>query len=94
MLKNKTHKNGQKTYDLTNGVMTVFFKTGLVKAQGPFVDHHMEGEWMFYRNSGELWQIGHFKHNQKHGKFTRFEISGQIEKQESFVEGKPDKSGG
>ena len=91
MLKQKTYKNGQKTYELLNDMMTVYFKDGLVKAQGPFIDNQMEGEWMFYRQSGELWTIGHFKNNQKHGLWTRFDRLGNIEKKEMFVLGKVDK---
>ncbi len=91
MLKNETYKNGQKTYELKNHVMTVFFKTGLVKAQGPFHDNKMEGEWMFYRKSGELWQIGHFKNNKKHGLWIRYDCGGQVDKREQFANGKVDK---
>ena len=88
MLKNEVYKNGQKTYELKNHVMTVFFKTGIIKAQGPFANNKMEGEWMFYRASGELWQIGHFKSNLKHGLWTRFTNDGKIEKKERYAEGK------
>ncbi len=89
MLKNKTYANGQKTYELKDHKMTVFFKNGLVKAQGLLENNLMEGEWMFYRNSGELWQIGHFTHNQKHGTWTRFDRAGKVEKKEEFAFGKP-----
>lgn len=91
MIKNKYYKNGQKTYELSNDVMIVYFKTGIVKAQGPFINKMMEGEWMFYRLSGELWQIGHFKHNVKHGLWIRFDRDGQLEKKENYIEGKIDK---
>ncbi len=87
MLKNTTYKNGQKPYELIDHVMTVFFNTGIIKARGPFANNKMEGEWMFYRKSGELWQIGHFDANQKHGLWTRFDRNGQVDKKETFAHG-------
>lgn len=94
VLKDETYKNGQKTYHLKNHIMTVFFKSGLIKARGPFADNKMEGEWMFYRKSGELWQIGHFKNNKKHGLWTRFKLGGRVEKKEQYMNGKIDKTRG
>ena len=91
MLKQKTYKNGQKTYELKDQVMTVFFNNGLIKARGPFVDRQMEGEWMFYKKSGELWQIGHFLHNQKHGEWIYYTKEGNVEKKAQFMNGKQKK---
>lgn len=91
MLKNKIYKNGQRAYVLKNKIMKVFFRTGIVKAQGPFANNKMEGEWMFYRKTGELFQIGHFEHNQKHGLWTRFAQDGKVEKKEQYAHGKIDK---
>ena len=89
ILKNTTYKNGQKTYELKDQIMTVFFKNGIIKARGPFIANKMEGEWMFYRQSGELWQIAHFKANKKDGLWTVFNRDGQIEKKEEFAHGLP-----
>lgn len=48
----------------------------------------MQGEWKFYRETGQLWQIGNFKDNQKHGKWVRFDKKGNLEYEETYFEGK------
>ena len=57
MLKNGEYANGQKTYELVGNRMSYFFKNGKVKAEGNYEDGLMEGEWKFYRESGQLWQV-------------------------------------
>ena len=52
--------NGQKTYDLTRDYLTYFFKDGTIKAEGEYRNDKMEGEWKFYRKTGDLWQVGNF----------------------------------
>ncbi len=48
----------------------------------------MEGEWIFYRESGQLWQVGNFEHNLKHGRFIRYNKKDEVEYDETFVRGK------
>ncbi|MDI5898664.1 hypothetical protein [Flavobacterium yafengii] len=44
----------------------------------------MEGEWLFYRDTGQLWQIGNFKNSKKNGSFIRYDRNDQVEYQETF----------
>jgi antitoxin component YwqK of YwqJK toxin-antitoxin module len=48
----------------------------------------MQGEWNFNRESGQLWQVGNFKDNKKHGKWIRCDKQGHLEYEESFENGK------
>lgn len=88
MLEKKTYANGQKVYTLKDGKLTYFFKDGTVKSEGPFEDEKMEGEWIFYRATGQLWQVGHFKGNTKHGRWIRYDKENEIEYDEVFENGK------
>jgi len=88
MLEKKNYKNGQQTYEIKGNTLTYFLKTGLIKAQGPYINEMMEGKWIFNREDGSLWTIGHFLHHQKHGEWTRYHQDGSIEKQQTFHLGK------
>ena len=88
MLTNKNYKNGQKVFDPNNEYLIYYFKDGTVKDEGIFNDNVMEGKWKFYRNSGQLWQIGHFFNNNKHGEWIRFNRDGLVEYSEIFENGK------
>lgn len=92
MMNKKQYVNGQKTYEKAGDKLTYFFKDGKIKAQGLSIKDLMQGEWKFYRETGELWQIGNFKDNQKHGKWVRFDKQGKLEYEETFSEGKQIKS--
>ncbi|MGA9648981.1 hypothetical protein [Pedobacter sp.] len=48
----------------------------------------MQGEWKFYGESGQLWQVGNFKDNQKHGKWIRYNKQEHLEYDEFFINGK------
>jgi antitoxin component YwqK of YwqJK toxin-antitoxin module len=82
------YANGQIISRLQDGVLTYYLKDGKLKARGPFVDGMMEGDWTFWRASGELWQTGQFLHNQKHGRFIRYDRAGKVEYDEVFDKGK------
>lgn len=73
MLKNKEYKNGQKTYELVGNRMTYYFKNGKVKAEGIYENNLMEGEWKFYRETGQLWQVGNFTNGKKNGTWIRYD---------------------
>lgn len=88
MLEKKTYANGQRVYRLENENLTYFFKDGTIKSEGSFINDQMEGEWTFYRATGQLWQIGHFKANTKHGHWLRYDKDNQIEYDEIFENGK------
>ena len=73
MLKNKEYKNGQKTYELVGNRMTYYFKNGKVKAEGIYENNLMEVEWKFYRETGQLWQVGNFTNGKKNGTWIRYD---------------------
>lgn len=88
MMKNKEYINGQKTHEQIGEKLTYFYKDGKVKAEGVSINDLMQGEWKFYRESGQLWQVGNFKNNQKHGKWVRYDKQGHLEYDETFQDGK------
>lgn len=87
-MKESFFKNGQKATSQKGDVLTYFYKSGPVKAKGKFVDDLMQGKWVFNREDGSLWQIGHFKDNLKHGEWIRYDKTGKVEYRERFVQGK------
>ena len=87
MMKNKAYSNGQKTFEQVGEELTYFFKNGKMKAQGISINGIMEGEWKFYRETGQLWQVGNFKEGQKHGFWIRYDKKGKLEYQETFTNG-------
>lgn len=87
MMKKKEYANGQKIYEQNGDILTYFFKDGKVKAEGISINGVMEGEWKFYRESGQLWQVGNFRKGQKHGKWIRYDKQENLEYEEIFVDG-------
>jgi antitoxin component YwqK of YwqJK toxin-antitoxin module len=92
MMKNKEYSNGQKTFEQTGKELAYFFKNGKIKAKGISINGIMEGEWKFYRETGQLWQVGNFQEGQKHGSWVRYDKKDKLEYQETFVNGKLVKS--
>lgn len=88
MMKNKQYKNGQKTYELQDDYLTYYFEDGTKKAEGPYKGDKMQGQWIFYRKTGQLWQKGAFKDDQKHGRFVRYDKNDKLEYDETFENGK------
>ena len=88
MMNKKQYINGQKTFEQKGNVLIYFFKDGKIKAQGISMNGIMQGEWKFYRETGQLWQVGNFKNNQKHGKWLRYDKQGVLEYEEAFDSGK------
>lgn len=88
MRTDETYANGQHFLSIEDGILTYYFKDGLIKAQGPYVKDRMEGQWTFYKKGHILWQVGHFKAGIKNGSWTRYDANGKIEYYETFVEGK------
>jgi antitoxin component YwqK of YwqJK toxin-antitoxin module len=85
----RTHySNGRKTFEFSGEKLTWFFKTGIIKAEGLFISGQMDGEWKFYRESGQLWQIGHFRNGIKDGSWIRYDKSGNLEYNETYMNGK------
>ncbi len=88
MMKKKEYTNGQKTYEQKGNTLTYYFKDGKVKAEGISIKGVMEGEWKFYRESGQLWQVGNFKNGEKNGNWIRYDKDGNLEYEENFKSGK------
>ncbi|MBE0639224.1 MAG: hypothetical protein IH598_11945 [Bacteroidales bacterium] len=88
MLSKKNYANGPQVFKQTEDKLTYFFKNGNVKAEGPFSNGLMGGEWRFYRETGQLWQIAHFMNSNKHGEWVRYDRNDKPEYQEHFEDGK------
>jgi antitoxin component YwqK of YwqJK toxin-antitoxin module len=88
MMKQKRYADGQKTHEQNGDQLTYFFKNGEIKAFGESVNETMQGEWKFYRESGQLWQVGNFKDNQKHGRWVRYDKADRLEYEAYFDRGK------
>lgn len=89
MEREKRYANGQPESSQRGNILTYYFKTGVIKATGPVLgDGQMEGKWVFYRENGVLWQVGHFKAGEKHGIFQRYDKLGQLEYEAEFASGK------
>lgn len=87
-MKEQFYKGGQKAIEVKGNTVTYYYKDGGLRAKGRMVDDMMQGKWIFYRETGQLWQVGHFKDNLKHGSFLRYDRKDRIEYQETFVRGK------
>ena len=88
MLEKKNYTNGQKVYELTGDKLTYFFKTGKIRATGPYINERMERKWLFYRETGQLWVVGNFNNNMKNGSWILYDINDRIEYQELFENNK------
>ena len=65
MLEKKFYVNGQPIYQMSGDKLIYYYKNGKIKAEGQFINNLMEGEWIFYRETGQLWQIANFKNSKK-----------------------------
>lgn len=86
--KHETYNSGQNVSEQKGDILTWFYKDGTIKAKGKSIQDSMEGKWIFNHPSGDLAQIGNFKHNQKHGEWIRYDKKGVIEYHAEFREGK------
>jgi antitoxin component YwqK of YwqJK toxin-antitoxin module len=82
------YANGQPAFRQDGDILTYFFRTGLKKAEGASVNGVMQGEWRFWRETGELWQVGHFHDGAKHGPWVCYGRDGGVEKTGTFDNGK------
>jgi antitoxin component YwqK of YwqJK toxin-antitoxin module len=88
MMNKKQYTNGQKTFEQVGDMLTYFFKDGKIKAHGISINGIMQGEWRFYRETGQLWQIGNFSDGQKYGNWVRYDKTSKLEYHENFRNGK------
>jgi len=88
MLKNQEYANGQKTYEFIGNRLIYYFKNGNVKAEGVSENDLMQGEWKFYRETSQLWQVGNFTNGNKNGSWLRYDRNGKVEYSETFIDNK------
>lgn len=88
MLEKKQYANGQPVYTLDGSLLTYYFKNGVKKAEGRYENDQMEGEWLFYRETGQLWQVGHFAGGRKNGTWVRYDKENNEEYRASFRDDK------
>jgi len=48
----------------------------------------MQGEWKFYRETSQLWQVGNFINGNKNGSWVRYDRNGKLEYSENFIDNK------
>jgi antitoxin component YwqK of YwqJK toxin-antitoxin module len=87
MFKKKKYTNGNNIYKLEEKTLTYYFKNGNVKAKGRYIKNRMEGEWLFYRESGQLWQIGNFRNGIKNGRWVIYDRENRVEDEEEYING-------
>ena len=80
--------NGQIKVVQTGDTLTHYYKNGEIKARGMSIEGMMQGEWQFFRQDGQLMQIGNLQDNQKHGLWVRYDVEGNEEYRETFAYGK------
>ncbi len=85
---NKKYKNGQRVAEQVGDERIVYLKNGNIKAKGKFINGKMQGKWIFYRESGELWSEGELKDDIKEGVWKRWDKKGELEYHAIFVSGK------
>lgn len=73
---------------LTWDILTIFFKTWIVKAQGMYKKNLMEWEWIFNRESGKLRQVGNFVNGEKNGLWIRYNDVWRIAYKAEFKDNK------
>ncbi len=88
MNKDTHYKNGQRTFEQKGDILTYYYKDGSVRGYGPSIDGKMQGKWIFYRGTGQLWAVSHFKDDKKHGLWLRYDRNGDEEFRETFEDGK------
>lgn len=79
MLKKKEYKNGQKRYDIGEGILVFYFDNGEIESYGKFSDNLQQGEWIYYHRSGEVAQLGSFVDGLKEGRWIQFNCVGDID---------------
>jgi len=81
------YSNGQIISVIKYNIMTTFYKSGKIKAEGPYKNGMMEGEWKFYKEDGRLWQIGHLKKSNKEGLWTKFDEDKNVIYKKVYING-------
>ena len=91
-MEDRFHANGQPARVIRDGVMTDYYKDAGLRAQGPVADGKMQGEWRFWRKTGELWQVCGFMDDLQHGELIRYARDGSVELRQWFDMGRKRKA--
>ena len=84
----ENYSNGRAVSKQDGDVLTYFFEDGTVKAKGTYRAGIMQGEWIFNKKEGYLWQVGHFDNlGQKHGVWERYNPDGSLQTRQEFEHG-------
>ena len=87
-MQNTHYANGQPTSKMVGNTKTVFYKDGSVRAKGKSIDGKMQGKWIFYRGTGQLWIEGNMKDDLQHGSWVRYDRKDKVEYDVVFEKGK------
>jgi len=79
-----TYRNGQKTHEMIDDNLVIYFEDGTIKAVGPYQNEMMQGYWKFYKKEGFLWQTSHFLNDEKTGECIRYDKDGNVVYHEIF----------
>ncbi|NCC12211.1 MAG: hypothetical protein EOM32_02445 [Spirochaetia bacterium] len=82
------YANGQVEMMQSGNILTHYYKSGIVKSQGPLKENLMDGQWHFYRENGMVHQVGTYKKGVKDGPWVRYNKVGALEYEALFEEGK------
>lgn len=64
---------------------TIYYEDGHIRTTGMVDSSGMrQQQWVHYRKTGGLWQIGYYKDDQKHGPYVKLKMSGDIDSIEFF----------
>jgi len=91
------YRNGQKEgvhreYDNEGNVInSTVYSNGIVLAEGIYDEQgRRQGLWKFYRETGELKEVGKYKNNLREGTWKYYFIDGEIEQVGDFAFDKPE----
>lgn len=88
----ETYANGQPVTEQNGDMLTYYFEDGAVKAKGNYVNGAMQGEWIFNKKEGYLWQVGHFdEQGKQHGSWVVYNKDGSVQNEKHFEHGKQKK---
>ena len=78
-----TQRDGSK-----HGPWTEYWPNGNIRAQGNYLNNQRDGEWVFFRESGEKEQQGKYLQGSFHGSWIWWYPGGNIHRRERYNKGK------
>ena len=75
-----TYFTKTKVWFLTaNGVRSVWYADGQLKARGPYKDGQRQGNWTYYHSNGKKQAEGIYEDGRMHGNWTMYHSNGNKE---------------